>query len=278
MKKIFKMVGLLAVFIGVYYFATIFVGIIIGIVLIIINLATGNIDLTINFENYSEKYAYVTIIFVNIVTVLFMWVLFRIRKENIFKNFNFNRINMKTIGLLIISAVLMQFFLSTLVSYVVQIDGFSNMVTQYTEITEPLMLGNVLIVIIVMGIVTPIFEEFFFRGIIYNELRKNLPVVVALIIQAVIFAAFHGNIIQAIYTIILGVLLALIYNWYKSILSPIIFHLGFNISGIVLSKFKTIQIFDNYRIVFLIFSALFLSVMFIPLWRNKTQNKEMTAV
>ena len=273
MKKKLKMVGSIAVFLGIYYLATVFVGIIIGLVLVIANSTTGNLDLTKNFEYYSEKYSYVTLVLVNIVTVIFMWVLFRIRKENLFRNCNFKSINMKTIGLFVVIAVLVQLLLSILVSYVMQINEISSMVTKYTESVEPLMLGNVLSVMLVMGLIVPTFEEFLFRGVIYNELRKNLPLTVALILQSVVFAAFHGNVIQASYTFVLGLLLALIYSWYKSIWSPIVFHVAFNFSGIALNKFNVIPLLDNYRIGVIILSSLFLSIMFIPLWKNRTLNK-----
>jgi CAAX amino terminal protease family. len=87
-----------------------------------------------------------------------------------------------------------------------------------------------------MGIVSiivllPIFEEIFFRGIIFNELRTRINVIAALIIQALIFALFHGNIIQGIYTFILGLVLGIALLWTESIWSNIIIHISYNFFG-----------------------------------------------
>lgn len=83
-------------------------------------------------------------------------------------------------------------------------------------------------------IVTPVLEELIFRGIIQGELRKSMPEWAAIVIQAVLFAAYHMQPIQSSYVIVPGLLLGLAYYWSRSIWVPIIMHCLFNFMGGVL--------------------------------------------
>ena len=74
-------------------------------------------------------------------------------------------------------------------------------------------------------IIAPIGEELIFRGIIFRLLEKNLPVVAAIIIQAVLFGIYHMNIMQGLY--VLPLALALGYTAYrtKSVYPCILMHM-----------------------------------------------------
>ncbi len=85
-----------------------------------------------------------------------------------------------------------------------------------------------------ISILTPIAEELLFRGIIQGELRKAMPEWAAIVIQALVFAAFHMQPIQISYVILPGLLLGLIYAWTRSLWLPIIMHVVFNFFGSVL--------------------------------------------
>ncbi|NLW10557.1 MAG: CPBP family intramembrane metalloprotease [Clostridiaceae bacterium] len=82
-----------------------------------------------------------------------------------------------------------------------------------------------------IGIAAPVVEELLFRGIIQGELRHAMPEWVAVIIQAVLFAAFHMQPIQSSYVIIPGLMLGAAYAWSKSLWVPIIMHIFFNLLG-----------------------------------------------
>lgn len=80
-------------------------------------------------------------------------------------------------------------------------------------------------------ILTPILEELIFRGVIQGELRKAMPDWAAIVIQAVIFAAYHMQPIQSSYVLLPGLLLGLAYYWSRSIWVPIAMHILFNFLG-----------------------------------------------
>ncbi|MDW7655539.1 MAG: CPBP family intramembrane glutamic endopeptidase [Bacillota bacterium] len=85
-----------------------------------------------------------------------------------------------------------------------------------------------------ISILTPIAEELLFRGIIQGELRKAMPEWAAVVIQGVIFAAFHWQPIQISYVLLPGLLLGLLYAWTRSLWVPIAMHIVFNFLGSVL--------------------------------------------
>ena len=72
-------------------------------------------------------------------------------------------------------------------------------------------------------------EEVFFRGFLFNAFRKRMPLLVAMLLQSLIFGFAHSlNWIHAIMPASLGLVLTLVYSWRKTIFAPIFLHAGFN--------------------------------------------------
>lgn len=83
--------------------------------------------------------------------------------------------------------------------------------------------------LILFGLTSPIMEELIFRWLMYGRIKMMVGKTFAIIISAMFFGIYHSNIIQGIYAFIMGVLLALIYEWCHSIAAPILFHIGANV-------------------------------------------------
>ncbi|BAS11843.1 CAAX amino terminal protease family protein [Arthrobacter sp. Hiyo8] len=58
--------------------------------------------------------------------------------------------------------------------------------------------------LLVSLLVAPIVEETLFRGLLYPMLRKRTGAVVAAVLSSLLFAAMHGNAVQAVAVIPLG--------------------------------------------------------------------------
>lgn len=86
------------------------------------------------------------------------------------------------------------------------------------------------------GIAAPIVEELLFRGALFRVLRRWISFPWAMIISAVVFGAYHGNLVQFVYAGICGVLLAYLYEKYDSIVGPILSHMMMNFVSIVLTQ------------------------------------------
>jgi len=77
-----------------------------------------------------------------------------------------------------------------------------------------------------------------FRGVVYNRIKIMSNEVVAIILSAVIFGAFHMNWVQGIYAGMLGLCLAYVYSKYKSVIAPIIVHVVCNSISILATLAK----------------------------------------
>lgn len=94
--------------------------------------------------------------------------------------------------------------------------------------------SNPVLIIYTACIMAPIAEELLFRGMVYTSLRKGFSIVWATIFTAVIFSAYHMNIVQFIYIIPFGIASCLIYERTQTIFSVMLFHLVYNSSTFVL--------------------------------------------
>lgn len=87
------------------------------------------------------------------------------------------------------------------------------------QFDTPVWLG-----ILSYGILAPLGEEIVFRGVVYGQLRKVMKVPYAVVLSGLAFGLFHGNLVQAVYATVIGILLAIVYEWYGTIVASMIFH------------------------------------------------------
>lgn len=99
----------------------------------------------------------------------------------------------------------------------------SNMTHEMESITFEVLAGMVGSIII-----APIVEEVVFRGVFFNKISEICPIWLAVLINSCVFGSFHGEIINCIFTTIMGAVFALTFYKYKSVLPGIIMHASFN--------------------------------------------------
>ncbi len=111
------------------------------------------------------------------------------------------------------------------------------------DTTSELISGTSLwIVIAVVVVIGPIFEELIFRKGFIDAIG-NYNSRFAIFISAASFALFHGNLTQVIYTFGAGLMLGWIYTKTKNIIYPIILHMLINFFGSV----PSLLIMDSYN-------------------------------
>ena len=88
------------------------------------------------------------------------------------------------------------------------------------------------------GIVGPIYEEILFRYILFNRLRDNYSDSKALFISLIVFSLIHLSPIKIIYAFIIGFFITVIYRREKTILAPILVHIGANSIVILIYEFR----------------------------------------
>ncbi len=146
---------------------------------------------------------------------------------------------------------------------------FSAQLEEYDELISSLTGDNLPLFweIFVTALLVPLSEELLFRGIALAHFRRSLPVVLAVLLQALLFGLFHGNFVQTSYALIPGLVFAWAYIRYRNFLVPILMHSCFNLFGGVLSSYlegagELVQGLFTGVIEF----SLFLSLIFI--WQD----------
>ena len=81
----------------------------------------------------------------------------------------------------------------------------------------------------------PVAEEFLFRGLLFNTVRQKLHVIVAMPLQALAFGFYHPFGVVFSSSIAVGALgVAAVYEWRKTLLTPILIHVMINVMGLTL--------------------------------------------
>lgn len=122
--------------------------------------------------------------------------------------------------------------------------------------------------IIMTVIIYPVIEEAVFRGFLYSLLYRWKGFLFAILISAVLFGLYHGNIMQGIYGFLSGCLLALVYEWCKSLIAPIILHSSMNLTAVMLQALK-ISVNHIGWVFFGIMSVVFLIICIKRMGENK---------
>lgn len=142
---------------------------------------------------------------------------------------------------------------------------------EFEEMSQVLYGGNLWLEIFVVGMVVPLTEELIFRGLVYRRLRWFLDPKGAIILSALLFGVFHGNMIQGIYAFAIGVLLAFVYERYHHLAAPVAVHAGANIMSVLLSDSRLFdEVYESDAGFFgmtLVMMVLLVLVLFLILTR-----------
>lgn len=106
---------------------------------------------------------------------------------------------------------------------------------QYDKMTDVLDLrsaspGLVFLLVVILG---PVAEEVVFRGIMYGKLREVFSIMQAAVISGAIFGVYHRNLVQGIYAMLAGIVLAYVYEKTGTLIGSVLLHIFFNFSAYV---------------------------------------------
>lgn len=133
----------------------------------------------------------------------------------------------------------------------------------FNEVAENLYGGSLVFEVIAIVVVAPILEELLFRGIIYNRIKTVSNKAVAAIISALIFAIMHGNVVQGIYAFIIGICLVFVYEKYKALQFPMLFHAAANLLSVIITEVTVISKALENQVVYTITGVVSLVIALI---------------
>ncbi|MFP3903399.1 MAG: CPBP family intramembrane glutamic endopeptidase [Armatimonadota bacterium] len=83
---------------------------------------------------------------------------------------------------------------------------------------------SVVIYLILLAVVAPIAEELLFRGYLYPALRENMSKFAAVAISAMLFGLLHMNPVAIVPIVIIGIVLAILYETTHSVVPGVVCH------------------------------------------------------
>lgn len=215
---------------------------------------TINADKIMSFFT-QNNHGYIYTPFIIVATIICTYILYRliflIKKESMYrlcfvKKTKISNIN---VGILLgVSLCLLSVSIFAFDNYINIYDFFNLLDSQKirdSSFIVPALKNSILIsllTVIPMGIVAPVFEELLFRGIILNKLKKYNGLIIAILIQAIIFGFVHFNIKQTVIGTILGILLGMLVIWTKSIWTSVMTHVFYNLLTVIISQLSIISI------------------------------------
>jgi membrane protease YdiL (CAAX protease family) len=91
-------------------------------------------------------------------------------------------------------------------------------------IPEGLNWLGAIVMLVVVGVAAPIGEELVFRGVLYQLLRERWGIWPAIFASSLLFALIHGDIAVGVSAFVLGLLLALAFEYSRSLWASILVH------------------------------------------------------
>lgn len=106
----------------------------------------------------------------------------------------------------------------------------------FDQHTQTQQSSGFMLSLLVSLLVAPIVEETLFRGVLYPMLRKRAGALVAAVISSLLFALMHGNWVQAVAVIPLGLLLALVAERTHRVWPCAVLHMIYNFAAMLLPQ------------------------------------------
>jgi len=224
-------------------------------------------------DNFISQYTPVIYIVSFIISILGYFIVFKIQKRNIVKEAGFSKMHFYKFFILIFVGIAANIVVDFILNAIVYYFDLEHSFSEYNVLIEKILSSNsVILLLLSTGILFPILEEVIFRGFIFNELKKNISITKAIVIQAFLFGLLHLNLIQGSYAFLLGLFFAYIYLWTESILGPITLHIGINSYTVLATKFPQLSV-DNILLLVLSVFVLIMGTTVIYKTRIKLDNE-----
>lgn len=116
--------------------------------------------------------------------------------------------------------------------------GLSAMSESYQETAILLYAPPLAVQLISVGIVIPCVEELIFRGLIYHRLRNMVSALWAMILTALAFGLFHGNLVQGCYGFFAGLALAFVREQFGTVNAAVLLHMIMNLTSCLVTEWN----------------------------------------
>lgn len=202
--------------------------VVIAVAMIITVITSDFNDIDLLIENFLTSQWLLYLDFLGFLITVFI---FKSARQFLRKAFSFAPLKKGRTYLYLIGAFIFMYFAEYVILDVLQWED----ATEQVEIFgfDKLSLGWVSIIIILFGmaVITPVKEEFLFRGILHGFLSEKWGFWLGLILSSVIFGLLHPG--YAISASIMGAVFVGLYRLTRSLIVPILLHIVWNAFAVV---------------------------------------------
>ena len=231
------------------------------------NDAVKNMDMIVNQE---QSFVMWMSVFSALISMLWCARLYNKsswREENINYREVFSKENILALtGVAIGGCMVVSFILTVLAAW------FPAAFKSYSQTMDNFDASGGIIVLVYTIVIGPAAEEFIFRGAIFDRLYLGFDFWKANMLQALLFALYHMDIVQGIYAFIMGIVLGMVLKATGSIITAIITYILFNATSYIISVVFNGK--NELQIVFwivLIFSVISLTAGIMYFKRKLTE-------
>ena len=186
-------------------------------------------------EKTLERLSSVTIVG-NLVALLVLLLVLRLRKHEPLKYLRVKLVNPARI----LSFLLFGAALSLVVGAVMSLIPFSDkIIKEYNDMSLTALCKDSLTVQIICTVfIAPVIEELIFRGFAVPHLKQVIGKAGAVVVSSLFFASVHfalttASLISVGYAFVVGIVFALAFIRYDSVIPSLLFHIGFNAMNFV---------------------------------------------
>lgn len=175
----------------------------------------------------------VALMLANLLSLLVVWLIFCLRKKKFHREVVLRKTGSIDLGLAALIGVTVPFVTGVINNLLPYSQSQWEELEQYSQ---GLPNEVTLMPMLAVGVIAPITEEFFFRGLVHTRLRRSMSVPAAVILSSVFFGLGHGGTIWFLASFLAGLLLSWSLERTGSLLVPIVIHMGNNLVAQVLQS------------------------------------------
>lgn len=210
-----------------------------------------------------------------ILIVLVFFLIFKIRKSNVKKEWKLRKTNL-TYLLLSISVSFSYSLLFSLLTYNDSIEN-SLMIHNSAEYYSNILSGfGIIMMIINLIVIAPISEEIALRGIVFTRIETTTNPITAIIVSSILFGLIHlmaGGIILVVGSFIMGAMLGLVFYKTNSLFACFIAHAVANLPDFIF--YDNPQLSSNLMVLLEIVSCIIFILSIIFLLRKNPANSDL---
>ncbi|HHT16138.1 MAG TPA: CPBP family intramembrane metalloprotease [Papillibacter sp.] len=235
MKRILAPVGRILAVMAIYYAAQLVVGFAAGFAHVFLSGMRGadmNRVMQELFGYLADKTPLIILVSA-IVALASYFIIYRDRTQDVRAFLRFRPLDVGAIIMLVVFGIGINFMIGLFLALLKEISVFDSLFESYDALADAVFGDNFVVTLLSVGIIGPIVEEIMFRGLVFGELRKIMPIKIALVVQAVLFGVYHLQPVQGAYAIVIGLLIGFIYYRSGSLVAPIVVHIAVNSFSVV---------------------------------------------